>query len=42
MHPAFAERLGLVVHITNVSTQKINDSIFKTYEMVVAAFSVTD
>ena len=42
MHPAFAERLGLVVRTTNVGAQKIDGTTFETYEMVVAAFSMTD
>ena len=42
MHPAFAERLGLVVQTTNVGAQKINGTTLETYGMVVAAFSVTD
>ena len=42
MHPAFAERLGLVVRTTNVGAQKIDGTTFETYGMVVAAFSVTD
>ena len=42
MHPAFAERLGLVMQTTNVSAQKIDGTTFETYEMVVAAFSVID
>ena len=42
MHPAFAERLGLVMRAINVGAQKINSTIFETYGMVVAAFSMTD
>ena len=42
MHPAFAEKLGLVVQTTNVGAQKINSTTLKTYGMVVAAFSVFD
>ena len=42
MHPAFAERLGLVVQTTNIGTQKIDGTTLETYGMVVAAFSVTD
>ena len=42
MHPAFAEKLGLVVQTTNVGAQKIDSTILETYGMVVAAFSVTD
>ena len=42
MHTAFAKRLGLVVRSTNVGAQKIDGTTLETYEMVVAAFSVTD
>ena len=42
IHPAFAERLGLVVQTTNVGAQKIDSTTLKTYGMVVAALSVTD
>ena len=42
IHPAFAERLGLVMQTTNVGAQKIDGTTFETYGMVVAAFSVTD
>ena len=42
MHPAFAERLGLVMRTTNIGAQKIDGTTFETYKMVVAAFSVTD
>ena len=42
MHPAFAERLSLVVQTTNVGAQKIDGTTLKTYRIVVAAFSVTD
>ena len=42
IHPTFAEKLGLVVKFTNVGTQKIDSTTFETYEIVVAAFSVTD
>ena len=42
MHPAFAERLGLVVRTTNVGAQKIDGTTLETYGMVVAAFSVID
>ena len=42
MHPAFAEKLGLVVQTTNVGAQKIDATTLETYGMVVAAFSVTD
>ena len=42
IYPAFAKKLGFVVEFTNVGTQIIDGTIFKTYEMVVAAFSVID
>ena len=42
MHPAFAERLGLVVQTTNIGAQKIDGTTLETYGMVVAAFLVTD
>ena len=42
MHPAFVERLGLVVQTTNVGAQKIDSTTLEIYRMLVAAFSVTD
>ena len=42
IYSAFAERVGLVVKVTNVGAQKIDGTILETYGMVVAAFSVTD
>ena len=42
IHPAFAERLGLMMQATNVGTQKINGITLETYEIMVAVFSVTD
>ena len=42
MHPAFGERLGLMVQTTNVGAQKIDSTTLETYGMVVAAFLVTD
>ena len=42
IHPAFVERLGLVVQTTNIGTQKIDGTTLETYGMVIAAFSVTD
>ena len=42
MHPAFVERLGLLVRTTNVGAQKIDGTTLETYGMVVAAFSVTN
>ena len=42
MHIIFAEKLGLVVQLTNFSMQKINATTFETYGMVVAAFTIID
>ena len=42
MHLVFAKRLSLVMQATNVGSQKIDGNTLETYEMVVAAFSVTD
>ena len=42
MHPAFAEKLDLLVQTTNVGAQKIDGTTFETYGMVVADFLVTD
>ena len=42
MYLAFAERLSLMVQTKNVSTQKIDGTIFETYGIVEAIFSVTD
>ena len=42
MHPAFAKKLGLVMQTINVNAQKIDSTIFETYGMMVAAFSITD
>ena len=42
IHPVFAERLGLVIQTTNVSTQKIDGTTLETYRMVIAVFSVSD
>ena len=42
MHPAFAEKLGLVVQTINVGAQKIDGTTLETYGMMVMAFSVTD
>ena len=42
IHPAFVERLGLVVQATNISAQKIDGTIFEIYGMVVAAFWMID
>ena len=42
IHPAFAERLGLVVQTTNIGAQKIDGTTLETYGMVVVTFSMTD
>ena len=42
MHLAFAEKWGLVIQTTNIGTQKIDDTTFKTYGMVVAVLLVTN
>ena len=42
IHPAFIERLGFMVQITNVGAEKINGITLETYGIVVAAFSMTD
>ena len=38
MHPAFIERLGLMVQTINIVTQKIDSTTFETYRIVVKAF----
>lgn len=40
MHLTFAKKLGLIIHPTNINIQKIDNTIFKTYKMIVAAFSI--
>ena len=40
MYPTFIKKLGLVIKSINISIQKIDDTIFKTYKIVVAVFSV--
>ena len=42
MYPALTKRLGFVVQTTNIGAQKINGTTLEIYEIVVAAFSVTD
>lgn len=42
MTPAYAANLGLKVWSTNVRAQKIDDSIFKTFGMVLASFQIKD
>lgn len=36
----YASKLGLKVCRTNVEAQKINDSTFKTFEMILASFQI--
>ena len=42
INPAFLKKLGLVVLFINIGVQKINSTIFETYEMVVATFLAID
>ena len=42
MTPAYALKLGLLVHHTNVGAQKIDGSTFGTFGMVLASFQVED
>ena len=42
IHLAFAETLVFVVQSTNFGTQKINNTILKTYEIIIAVFLVID
>ena len=42
MNPAYASRLGLRVHRTDIGAQKIDSSTLKTFEMVLASFQVED
>ena len=39
---AYASKLALKVHPTNVKAQKIDGSILKTFEMVLASFQIED
>ena len=38
----FARKLGLVMQTTNVGIQKIDDTTFETYEIVIVVLSITD
>ena len=40
LHLAFSKKLGFPMRLTDIGTQKIDDTTLETYEMVVAAFSV--
>ena len=42
MTPAYAKQLDLQVQKTDVGAQKIDNSLFKTFEMVIASFQVED
>ena len=42
MTPAYASRLGLRVHRTNIGAQKIDGSTLETFGMVLASFQVED
>ena len=42
IHPNFAKELGFLIRLTDVGAQKIDGTMLDTYEIVVAAFLVTD
>ena len=42
IHPTFAKELGLFIRPIDVRAQKIDDTTLDTFEIVVAAFLVTD
>ena len=42
IYPTYVRKLGLSIKTTDVGVQKIDSIILNTFEMVVAAFSVTD
>ena len=42
MTPAYASKLGLKVHTTDVGAQKIDGSTLETFGMVLASFQVED
>ena len=42
MTPAYASKLSLQAHHTNVGAQKIDGSILQTFGMVLASFQVED
>ena len=42
IHLIFVKELGLTIRPTDVGAQKMNNTTLNTYEIVVAAFSVTD
>lgn len=39
---AYIAKLGLISHITNIRAQKIDGLALKTYEMIIAEFSIYD
>ena len=42
MSPAYASKLGLKVHYTDIGAQKIDGSTLETFGMVLASFQVED
>lgn len=42
MTPTYVLKLGLTVRPTNIRVQKVDDSILKTFSMVLASFQVED
>ena len=42
IHPAFAKKFGFVMQFTNIGAQIIDGTTFKTYDMVIMAFSMVD
>ena len=42
IHPIFTRELGLPIRPTDIRTQKIDSIMLDTFEMVIAAFLVTD
>ena len=42
IYPSFAKQLGFSIRPTDVGAQKIDGTMLKTHEMVVAAFSVVN
>ena len=42
IHPTFAKELGLSIRPIDIKAQKIDDIMLDTFEMIVAAFSLTN
>ena len=42
IHLTFAKKLGLLIKSTDVGAQKIDNTTLDIFEIIVAAFSVTD